>query len=130
MRGLIAAALVLLVAQAAPVVEHRDPRGRFRFAYPQSYGAPFPGTNDGFAGRTAVRFPAFPAVLGGELVLTRGFPYIDIQAVGGLYDSISLEVFRDELRKRVIARLPRLTAATFCDALARRHHLEFDTPAM
>lgn len=118
------------VTQPAPLTEHRDAQGRFRFAYPRSYGATSPGTNDGFNGRTSIRFTSAPAPLGGELVLTRGFPYVDIQALGGLYDSIALEVFPDALRRRIVAQLPRLNAANFCDALGRATHLDVDSPAL
>ena len=114
----------------APLTEHRDPQGRFRFTYPRTYGATSPGTNDGFAGRCLVRFASFPVPLGGELVLTRGFPYVDIQAVGGLYDSIALEVFPDALRQRVVAQLPRLTTQNFCEALGRATHLDVDSAAL
>jgi hypothetical protein len=123
MRALLAAALLLL-AQRAPIAEYRDPKGAFRFTYPDRYGSVSPGTNDGFQGRRAVRFSSFPAVLGGELVLTRGFPHVDIQAVGGLYDSIALEVFPTPLRGRIVAQLPRLNASNFCDALGRDTHLD------
>ena len=113
------------MAQRATLVEHRDPRGRFRFSHPKTYGAVTTGTNDGFQGRhAAVRFAAFPATLGGELVVTRGFPFVDIQAVGGLYDSIALEVFPEALRRRVVSQLPRLNAKTFCDALSKAEHLD------
>lgn len=125
MRGLIAAALLLL-AQRAPLSEYRDAKSKFSFAYPQSFGTVMPGTNDGFNGRRAVRFSSFPAVLGGEVVLTAGFPYVDIQAVGGLYDSIALEVFPDPLRRRIVEQLPPLNARNFCDALGRATHLETD----
>jgi len=114
----------------AALAEHRDSQGRFRFTYPRSYGAPSPGTNDGFNGRVSVRFASPPAALGGELVLTRGFPYVDIQAVGGLYDSIALEVFPDAPRARIVAQLPRLTTANFCDALGRATHIDVDAPPL
>jgi hypothetical protein len=117
-------------AQPVPLTEHRDAQGRFRFAYPRSYGATSPGTNDGFNGRISVRFASPPALLGGELVLTRGFPYVDLQAVGGLYDSIALEVLPDPLRSRIVAQLPRLNAANFCDALGRATHLDVDAPSL
>lgn len=143
MRGLMVIAATIFVmgsgllagggpsaAQVAPLTEHRDPQGRFRFTYPRSYGATSPGTNDGFNGRISVRFASPPAPLGGELVLTRGFPYVDLQAVGGLYDSIALEVFPDALRGRIIAQLPRLHAGNFCDALGRTTHLDIDAPAI
>jgi hypothetical protein len=129
MRAWIAAAL-LLMAQRAPIAEYRDPAGGWRFTYPERYGVVSPGTDDGFQGRRSVRFSSFPAVLGGELVLTRGFPYVDIQAVGGLYDSISLQVFPTPLRSRIVAQLPRLTAVNFCDALGRATHIDVDSVAM
>ena len=128
MRGLIIAALLLL-AQRAPLREYRDAKSNFSFAYPQSFGTVMPGTNDGFNGRRAVRFSSFPAVLGGELVLTSGFPYVDIQAVGGLYDSIALEVFPDPLRRRIVEQLRPLNAGNFCDALGRTTHFDTDGPA-
>lgn len=118
------------IRQPVPSVEHRDAQGRFRFAYPRSYGTAAPGTNDGFNGRISVRFASFPAPLGGELVLTRGFPYVDLQAVGGLYDSIALEVFPDALRRRIVAQLPRLSNSTFCTALGQTTHLDVDSPAL
>jgi hypothetical protein len=129
-RGLIAAAALLLLAQRAAPADYRDPQGQFQFVYPQAYGLVTPGTNDGFQGRRSVRFSSFPPVLGGELVLTRGFPFVDLQAVGGLYDSIALEVFPDPLRRRVVAQLPRLNARTFCDALGRATHLDIDSAAL
>ena len=117
-------------AQPAPLIEYRDGQGRFRFTYPRSYGPASPGTNDGFNGRISVRFASFPVTLGGELVLTRGFPHVDLQAVGGLYDSIALEVFPDAMRGRIVAQLPRLNAGNFCDALGRATHLDIDAPAL
>jgi hypothetical protein len=130
-RSLLSAAALLAFLQTPSVVEHRDPQGRFRLTHPRSYGTASPGTNDGFGGRfAAVRFSSFPAVLGGELVLTTGFPFVDLQALGGLYDSIALEVFPDPLRRRIVAQLPRLTPANFCSALGRVVHLDVDSPAL
>ena len=71
----------------------------------------------------------FPATYGGEAVLTRGAPLIDLQAVGGLYDSLTLEVFPAPLRALVAAQLPRLTAANFCAALGQPLHIDLDLPA-
>lgn len=125
MRYAVVVVALLLMAQKAVLVEHRDPRGRFRFSYPKAYGTVSAGTNDGFQGRhAAVRFGAFPAMLGGELVVTRGAPTVDLQALGGLYDSIALEVFPEALRRRIVSLLPRLNAKTFCDALGRSEHLD------
>src|SRR5207248_8876345 len=77
----------------------------------------------------AIRFSAFSAgvrdrqiVNSGEAVLTQGFPLIDLQAVGGLYDPITLGVFPAPMRAAVLKTLPALTAANFCDAVARERH--------
>jgi hypothetical protein len=120
------AILAALVIQADAPREYVDPQGRFRFAYPSSFGTPSRGTNDGFGDRVAaVRFSEFStAAIGGEAALTRGFPVIDLQAVGGLYDAIGLEVFPDPLRLRIVQALPRLTVANFCNELAREQHLD------
>jgi hypothetical protein len=109
---------------------YRDPGGRFTFSYPSRFGSPSPGTNNGFGDRlSSVRFSRFPARFGGEAVLTRGFPMVDLQAAGGLYDSITLEVFPDALRRIVLARLPRLTSTNFCSALGLEQHVDPGQPA-
>jgi hypothetical protein len=77
----------------------------------------------------AVRFASFPATYGGEAVLTRGFPLIDLQAVGGLYDSLTLQVFPAPLRAQLRAQLQPLTAATFCAGLGETTHLDPNLPA-
>jgi hypothetical protein len=124
-------ALALLVAQASPASIYRDPQGRFAFSYPLAWGSPARGTNDGFQDRVAaVRFERFPSQLGGEAVLTRGRIVVDLQAIGGLYDPIALEVFPDALRARVIAATPPLTAASFCDALGRATHVDLASPGL
>jgi hypothetical protein len=46
-------------------------------------------------------------------VLTRGFPLIDIQAAGGLYDAITLQIFPDAMRTAIIAALPPLRSGDF-----------------
>jgi hypothetical protein len=125
-----AGALAALHPAAPPPTVYRDPAGRFSFTYPESFGATSKGTDDGFGDRlAAVRFASFPARLGGEAVLTRGFPLIDLQAAGGLYDGITLQVFPDALRQRVINQLPPLTPGTFCGALAAAQHLDPNLPA-
>jgi len=129
-RLLLSWALAAVVLQPAPARLYRDPRGRFTFSYPAAFGATSAGTNDGFADRvSAVRFSSFPAAFGGEAVLTRGFPLIDLQAAGGLYDSLTLEIFPDPLRALVVGQLPRLTAQNFCAALAQTAHLDPQLPA-
>jgi hypothetical protein len=125
---LCATAIALL--QQAPITDYHDPAGRFTFSYPSSYGSIGPGTDDGFQDRVAVfRFSSFPARFGGEPALTKGFPLIDLQAIGGLYDSLTLGIFPEPLRTRVVSQLPRLTLANFCAALAAPRHLDPTLPA-
>lgn len=122
-------AIAALLSAAEPDVYH-DPGGRFSFSYPASFGAPSKGTDDGFQDRAAaVRFEQFPARFGREAVVTRGFPLVDLQAAGGLYDEITLQIFPAPLRQRVLAALPRLTAASFCGAIAAAQHFDPDLPA-
>jgi hypothetical protein len=119
-----------LAAQAAALTVYDDPGGRFRFSYPSRYGDVSTGTDDGFRDRAASRrFAAFPAHLGGELAVTRGFPLVDIQAVGGLYDELTLQIFPDPLRATVVSQLPRLSAHTLCTAIAQASHVDPAAPA-
>ena len=62
--------------------------------------------------------------LGGEAVLAKGRVTIDIQAVGGLYDPISMEMFPRALRNKLVRNLPTLTASNFCGMLAKRDHID------
>lgn len=130
-RSLLFAALAAsLVQPAVPATMYRDPAGRFTFSYPASYGSIGPGTADGSLDRVAsFRFSSFPARFGGEPVVTRGFPLVDLQALGGLYDSLTLEIFPEPLRSRVVSQLPRLTLTNFCAALAAPRHLDPALPA-
>lgn len=129
---LIAAAIVA----GAQTRTYQDPQKRFEFAYPADFGAPSPGTDDGFGDRVAaIRFAEFSAgvhagkiVLGGEAVLTQGAPQVDLQAAGGLYDPLTLAIFPRPARVEVRNALPRLTAATFCDSIARERHADPEDP--
>src|ERR1051326_3781155 len=111
---------------------YRDPQGRFQFQYPQSFGEPSPGTDNGFGNRiAAIRFPEFSAhadrrgiILGGEAVLAAGPPQRDLQTAGGLYDAITLQVFPAQMADVVKNALAVLTPANFCDAIAREQHLD------
>jgi len=111
---------------------YTDPEGRFTFHYPPEFGAPSPGTNNGY-GQTAasIRFSAFSSgvragniVLGGEATLTRGFVLVDLQALGGLYDSLTLEAFPDPLRSQIMSSLVPLTPANFCTQLVKYRHVD------
>jgi hypothetical protein len=117
--------MTLALAQADTPREYTDAAGRFRFSYPASFGTSSPGTNNGFGDRVAaIRFSVFSAGLGGEAVLTRGFPVVDLQAVGGLYDAIALEIFPDATRRAIIQALPVLNPSNFCQQLGREQHLD------
>ena len=104
------------------------------FSYPPAFGTPSQGTNNGFGDRVAaVRFSEFSSgmqngkiVLGGEVVLTKGFILVDIQALGGLYDSIALEVFPDTLRNNILSNLPVLATTNFCGELAKEQHIDLN----
>ncbi|NOT26759.1 MAG: hypothetical protein HOP16_11720 [Acidobacteria bacterium] len=119
-------AAMLLLAQGDGQRDYVDPARRFRFSYPASFGAPSTGTNDGFEDRVAaVRFATFSSSgIGGEAALTRGFPLIDLEAVGGLYDAIALEIFPAALRRQIVSALVPLTPTNFCGLLAQERHLD------
>jgi hypothetical protein len=126
------AGTMLLLAQGDGRRDYVDPARRFRFSYPASFGEPSRGTNDGFEDRVAaVRFATFSSAdIGGEAALTRGFPLIDLQAVGGLYDAISLEIFPAALRSRIVSVLVPLTSMNFCRLLAQEQHLDLESNAL
>jgi hypothetical protein len=121
----VLAVTTLARAQGDNQREYVDTVRQFRFFYPTSFGATSPGTNDGFEDRVAaIRFSALSGGLGGEAALTRGWPVIDVQAVGGLYDAIALEVFPEPLRRSIVDALPPLSLANFCEQFEREQHLD------
>jgi hypothetical protein len=123
--GLTAAFMTLAVARAGISAEYVDSGRRFRFSYPAEFGAPSPGTNDGFQDRVAaIRFAVFSSGIGGEAVLTRGFPVVDIQAAGGLYDAITLEIFPESMRRLIVQALTPLSVTNFCQQIAQEQHLD------
>jgi hypothetical protein len=127
-------AVRLALAQSSPQGwrTYQDPQSRFQFVYPDGFGSPSPGTDDGFRDRTAaIRFSEISAgvharriILGGEAVLTAGPPQVDLQAAGGLYDPITLQAFPARIATMIRNLLPVLTAASFCDAIGREQHLD------
>ena len=127
-----------LQAPRAGWLEYSDPQGRFSFPYPAAYGPVSRGTNDGFGDRVAaIRFAAFSSgvragaiVLGGEAVVTKGFPCIDLQAVGGLYDSIAIEALSRPMQSDIIAILPVLSSANFCEQLRKAQHIDVSDPRL
>ena len=127
-------AIGVATAQGQPdsLRSYRDPQNRFQFAYPAGFGAPAPGTDSGFRNRTAaIRFSDFSAgilagriILGGEAVLTSEAPQLDLQAAGGLYDAITLQIFPEPIASKIRDALPVLTPDQFCDAIGRERHLD------
>jgi hypothetical protein len=121
----VAAMMSLALTQVGDRRDYVDAARGFSFSYPAAFGAPSPGTNDGFADRVAaIRFAVFSAGLGGEAALTRGRPVVDLQAAGGLYDAIALEIFPDDVRRVIVQALPPLSAENFCQQLALEQHLD------
>ena len=111
---------------------YQDPQSRFHFTYPAEFGKPSPGTDNGFRNRTAaIRFSEFSAgvhgrrvILGGEAVLATGPPQLDIQAAGGLYDSIGLQIFPAPIAALIGSVLQVLSPAILCDAIGGEQHLD------
>ena len=125
--SIVAMLLLATMAGAAPqnpgLATYRDPQGRFTFEYPVSFGTPGRGTDDKFRERVAaVRFSNLTG-LGGEAVLTTGAIVVDVQALGGLYDPIALQVFPDAIQAQVVAARPAVTRAVFCQLLGAADHL-------
>ena len=108
--------IVTALAGAAPqnpgLATYRDPRGRVTCEYPVSFGTPGRGTDDGFRDRVA-----------GEAVLSTGPIVVDVQALGGLYDPIALQVFPDAIKAQVVAARPAVTRAAFCQLLGAADHI-------
>jgi len=138
---LILATLAIAIASAQSpggMRTYQDPMGRFEFSYPSAFGTPSVGTDNGFRNRTgAIRFSDFSAgvragriILGGEAVLTSGNVQLDIQAAGGLYDEITLQVFPERAAALIASALPILTPALLCDALGRQQHLDAQDPRL
>ena len=63
-------------------------------------------------------------ILGGEAVLTSEAPLLDLQAAGGLYDALSLQIFPAPIRNIIRNALPVLSSDTFCDLIGRERHLD------
>lgn len=129
---------VSVVASAQTSRTYQDPQKRFEFVYPATFGAPSPGTDDGFRDRVAaVRFSGFSAgvhqgkiIFGGEAALTKEALQVDLQAAGGLYDEVTLQALPRPAASVIRSALPRLTTATFCGALARERHADPADPRL
>jgi hypothetical protein len=129
---MFAISVALAQSQPGSLRTYQDPQNRFQFAYPAEFGTPTPGTDNGFGNReAALRFSEFSAgahagrvLLGGEAVLTKGAPQFDLQAAGGLYDAITLQIFPAPVAGVIRNALPVLTPLTLCDAIGRERHLD------
>jgi hypothetical protein len=123
--------LAAVPASGLQTTEYRDPESRFVFAYPPAFGATSVGTDNGFANRVAaIRFSIFSVQgIGGEAVLGKGPPSLDLQAAGGLYHDIASGTMLAPMVKAVAAVLPRLTLANLCQQVAREQHVDPTAPA-
>jgi hypothetical protein len=121
----IVASTATAVSLAQPA-EYRDPANRFLFSYPASFGAPSVGTDNGFGDRVAaVRFAVFSAGgIGGEAVLGKGRPSLDVQAAGGLYDDIVTGTLPAPVLRALRTALPALTRENFCGQIGLEHHVD------
>jgi len=135
---LACALIVTAVLVTGQTRTYQDSQKRFEFIYPAEFGVPSVGTDNGFRDRVAaIRFSEFSAgvhagkiILGGEAVLTKEAPQVDLQAAGGLYDEITLQVFPAPAALTVRNALPRLTTANLCDALGRERHADPADPRL
>jgi len=136
--AICAIGVAMAQSQFGPLRTYKDPQDRFQFTYPAAFGAPAPGTDNGFRNRTAaIRFSGFSAgvhagriILGGEAVLTSGAPQLDLQAAGGLYDAITLQIFTEPVANLIRNALPVLTPDNFCDAIGGERHLDPADPRL
>lgn len=125
-------AAILFASVAFPQQRtYQDPEDRFQFDYPASFGRAVRGADDGFRDRVAViRFSEFSSgfrdkriVLGGEAVLTSGLPLLELQAAGGLYNALTLQIFPENVSTVVRSAAPVLSAASFCEIVGRERHI-------
>jgi hypothetical protein len=121
---------ILPTTSATELVVYYDPSSRFVFSYPASFGTTSTGTDNGFENRVAaIRFSIFSAAgLGGEAVLGQGRPSLDVQAAGGLYDSLLSGTLPAAVRTALEAVLPPLTRDNLCDQIGREQHVDPNTP--
>src|SRR6185295_2621901 len=60
----------------------------------------------------------------------RGFPVVDIQAAGGLYNSITLQIFPEPMRRVIVRALTPLSVTNFCRQIAQEQHLDPQAAAL
>ena len=123
---------------------YRDLQNRFKFSYPTAFGTPRKDNRmdmpDGDTGET-IFFPNFSygirngkQVLEGNLVIRSGRIWVSAQALGGLYDPISVgalidafpSVFQEKLRKQA----DNLSIANFCNQLSKEVHIPINDPSL
>jgi hypothetical protein len=117
--------------------KYTDPQNRFSFLYPPNFGVPSQETDGGFGDNVAtIIFSEFSyglragkIVLGGGATLTKDFILVDIQALGGLYDPITVELFSEEELRNILENIPALTVKNFCDELAKASHIDLSKPS-
>ena len=85
--------LAALVMQADAPREYVDPQGRFRFAYPSSFGTASRGTNDGFGDRVAAVLESDFRPFSREMTISAGARWTaDRFARAGIVPGIAIPV--------------------------------------
>jgi hypothetical protein len=128
---LACSAPAIVPTSTTELLVYHDPSNRFVFSYPASFGTTSIGTDNGFENRVAaIRFSIFSTGgLGGEAVLGQGRPSLDVQAAGGLYDTLVSGTLPAAVRNTLEAVLPPLTRDNLCDQIGREQHVDPDAPA-
>ena len=123
---------------------YRDLENRFRFSYPTDFGTPRKDNiidmPDGDTGET-IFFPNFSyglrfgkQVLEGNLVIRSGRVWVNAQALGGLYDPISvgalIDAFPPILQEKLRKQAANLTTANFCNQLSKEEHIAINDPSL
>ncbi|MCX5704269.1 MAG: hypothetical protein NT066_07260 [Candidatus Omnitrophica bacterium] len=123
---------------------YRDPESRFEFSYPANFGIPTPDIRvdmpDGDSGEMFF-FPQFShgfsngkIVLEGDFVVRSGRVWVGAQALGGLYDPMTLsaliDTFPPALQEKLFEQARNLTNSNFCSELSKAEHITIDNPAL
>jgi len=122
----------------------RDAQNRFEFSYPANFGTPIFDIKVDVSGDDsgeAFFFPQFShgvsngkVVLEGDFVVRSGRVWVGAQALGGLYDPISvggfISAFPPILQKKLFELAEGLTMSNFCDELSKTEHIAIDDPSL
>ncbi len=123
---------------------YRDLENRFRFSYPTGFGTPRKDNRmdmpDSDTGET-IFFPNFSygirngkQVLEGNLVIRSGRVWVNAQALGGLYDPISvgalIDTFPAVFQEKLLKQAASLTITNFCNELSKDEHISINDTSL